>query len=206
MTAPHLCRRSILAMVVVALVPVAVPSPACADSPAVAPVRQLIDGLTRVMKAGRATPFTQRFDMLAPVIDQTIDLSTILKASVGATWDNLPPDQQATLMKAFRRYTVASYVDGFDEDDEHFVINPEPRVSGDEQVIRTEIIQDTGEEHRLDHVMRHGPAGWRIVDVLADGAISRVAVQRSDFRQLMRQGGASALAKSLETKSADLSG
>lgn len=130
MIAPHLCRRSILAMVAVALVPVAVPSPACADSPAVAPVRQLIDGLTRVMKAGRATPFTQRFDMLAPVIDQTIDLSTILKASVGATWDNLPPDQQATLMKAFRRYTVASYVDGFDEDDEHFVIDPEPGSPG----------------------------------------------------------------------------
>jgi phospholipid transport system substrate-binding protein len=44
------------------------------------------------------------------------------------------------------------------------------------------------------------------VDVLADGAISRVAVQRSDFRQLIKQGGAAALAKSLESKSVDLSG
>jgi phospholipid transport system substrate-binding protein len=206
MTAPNLRRRSILVMAAAVLVPVAALSATGADSPAVAPVNQLIDGLTRVMKAGRAVPFAQRFDMLAPVIDQTIDLTTILKASVGATWDNLSPDQQATLMKAFRRYTVASYVNGFDDDDEHFVVNPEPRVSGDEQVVRTRIIQDSGEEHRLDHVVHRGPAGWRIVDILADGAISRVAVQRSDFRQLIKQGGAAALAKSLESKSSDLSG
>ncbi len=32
--------------------------------------------------------------------------------------------------------------------------------------------------------------GWRIVDVLLDGSISRVAVQRSDFRSLLGNGGA----------------
>ena len=198
-------RRSILAMSAVALACAAVPPRARADSAAVTPIHELTDGLVRVMKAGRATPFSQRFDMLAPVIDQTFDLTTILKASVGASWDTLPLDQQATLLKAFRRYTTASYVNGFDEDNEHFVINPEPRIDGDEQIVRIRIIPDSGEEHKLDHVMQRRPAGWRVVDILADGAISRVAVQRSDFRQLMRQGGASALARSLETKSTDLS-
>jgi phospholipid transport system substrate-binding protein len=53
--------------------------------------------------------------------------------------------------------------------------------------------------------MRQGPAGWRIVDVLADGAVSRVAVQRSDFRQLIRQGGAPGLSQSLNAKFANLS-
>lgn len=206
MTAPLLSRRGILAIITAALFSgVAVPPHAHADSTAVAPIHQLTDGLVRVMKAGRTTPFSQRFDMLAPVIDQTFDLTKILKASVGAIWDKLPQDQQATLLKAFRRYTVASYVNGFDEDNEHFVINPEPRIDGDEQIVRIRIIPDLGAEHKLDHVMQQGPAGWRVVDILADGAISRVAVQRSDFRQLMRQGGASALAQSLETKSADLS-
>jgi phospholipid transport system substrate-binding protein len=201
-----LCRRSLIVLAAAVVLPVTARSPACAESGAVAQVRQLIDGLTRVMKAGRTVPFAQRFDMLAPVIDRTFDLGAILKASVGATWDNLPPDQQATLLKAFRRYTVASYVDGFDEDNEHFVVNAEPRISGDDQVVRTLIVLDTGEEHRLDHVMHQGPAGWRIVDVLVDGAISRVAVQRSDFRQLIKQGGAAALTKSLESKTADLFG
>jgi phospholipid transport system substrate-binding protein len=54
--------------------------------------------------------------------------------------------------------------------------------------------------------MRQSPQGWRAVDVLLDGTISRVAVQRSDFRSLLNHGGAPALAKSLQEKTADLSG
>ncbi len=43
------------------------------------------------------------------------------------------------------------------------------------------------------------------MDVLLDGSISRVAVQRSDFRSLL-EGGPSALVDSLRRKVADLSG
>ena len=98
MTTPLLNRRSILKMIAAAPACVTVPPHAHADSTAVAPIYQLTNGLVRVMKAGRATPFSQRFDMLAPVIDQTFDLTTILRASIGATWDALPHDQQATLL------------------------------------------------------------------------------------------------------------
>jgi phospholipid transport system substrate-binding protein len=45
-----------------------------------------------------------------------------------------------------------------------------------------------------------------VIDVLLDGTISRVAVQRSDFRGLLADGDASALVASLEQKIADLSG
>jgi phospholipid transport system substrate-binding protein len=48
--------------------------------------------------------------------------------------------------------------------------------------------------------------GWQAVDVLTDGSISRVAVQRSDFRGLLMAGGVPALTKGLEHKVALLSG
>ena len=53
--------------------------------------------------------------------------------------------------------------------------------------------------------MRQTAAGWKAIDVLANGAISRVAVQRSDFRSLLSQGGGPALVGSLQRKVADLS-
>jgi phospholipid transport system substrate-binding protein len=192
-------------MALAIVVPSALPTYALADNVVLAPIDQLIEGLLRVMKAGHSTPFSQRFDMLAPVIDQTFDLSTILQESVGATWQSLLTDQQAQLLKSFRRYTIASYINSFDEyNGQRFVVDPETRVVGDEQVVRSQIIPLSGGGHELDYVMREGPAGWRVVDVLADGAISRVAVQRSDFRQMIRQGGAPVLAESLEAKSARL--
>ena len=202
MTTRPLGRRSLLTMTAVILGLVASPPRAVADNDVLAPVHRLNDGLLGVMKAGHATPFSQRFDMLAPVIDQTFDLTSILSASVGPlTWQTMPPDQQQALMAAFRRYTVSSYVNSFNDfNGQRFLINPETRSVGDEEVVDTQIIPVSGDKHALDYVMRQTPAGWRIVDVLADGAISRVAVQRSDFRQVIRTGGAPALSQSLKAK------
>lgn len=197
-------RRSLLMLGGFLLVGVASRStPAAADDLALDPVHQLIAGLLQIMKAGSAgASFSSRYDTLAPVINQTFDLTAILRESVGpATFDSTPPDQKQALMAAFQRYTISSYVSSFDEfNGQRFVINPETRSVGDEEVVETQIIPTSGDTHVLSYVMRQTPAGWRIVDVLADGAISRVAVQRSDFRQLIRQGGAAALTQSLKVK------
>ena len=53
--------------------------------------------------------------------------------------------------------------------------------------------------------MRKTGSGWKAVDVLADGSISRVAVQRSDFGSLLTRGGAPALETSLQQKTQTLS-
>jgi phospholipid transport system substrate-binding protein len=204
-------RRGLIAATAAALLCAAGPGAsisarAADDAAAIAPIQQLIGGLEQVMKAGMGASFSQRFAMLAPVIDRTFDLTAILRESVGATWASLPANQQAMLTEAFRRYTVATYVNGFDSSDgTRFEVQPQTRAVGNQQVVQTKIIPRSGDSHELDYVMRDGGSGWRAVDVLADGSISRVAVQRSDFRRLLAQGGAEALVASLRSKSADLS-
>lgn len=181
---------------------------AMADPSAVSLIRGLCDTLLRVMRAGAATPFAQRFAMLAPVVDGTFDLTTILQVSVGPTWSTLPPDQHAALLTAFRRYTIANYVNSFDNyNGQQFNVQPDTRSLGNgEQVVQTRIISSSGDSHALDYVMRQGSGAWKAVDVLADGSISRVAVQRSDFRRLLARGGGQALIDSLNQKTTDLSG
>jgi ABC-type transporter MlaC component len=53
--------------------------------------------------------------------------------------------------------------------------------------------------------MRHTAASWKAVDVLSDGKISQVAVQRSDFHSLLASGGVPALQAGLQRKVASLS-
>ncbi len=72
--------------------------------------------------------------------------------------------------------------------------------------VATSIVPSNGSPTRLDYVMRNGSSGWKAVDVLADGSISRVAVQRSDFRHLLATGGVPALVAGLQNKVANLSG
>ncbi len=202
----HLRRRGFVAATALLLAGLATRVRAAGEPAAAAPIQQLINGLLEIMKAGPATPFQQRVAMLGPVIDKTFDLPAILQESVGPTWSTLPPDQQSMLTDAFRRYTISSYVNSFDDyNGQRFEINPETRPVGSEQIVETKVLPKNGDSHELDYVMRSGPDGWRVVDVLADGSISRVAVQRSDFRRLLVRGGAQALADSLRSKSADLS-
>jgi phospholipid transport system substrate-binding protein len=202
----RLPRRGVLAASVALLLGAAAPAASGTEEAAVAPIQKLVDALVEIMKLGPTTPFQQRYDILAPAIDRTFDLAAILEESVGPSWSTLPAAQQAMLTDAFRRYTVASYVNSFDDfNGQRFEISPETRAVGNEQVVETKVIPKRGDPHELDYVMRQGSSGWRVVDVLADGSISRVAVQRSDFRRLLSRGGPQALAESLRTKSASLS-
>ena len=181
---------------------------ALAEPAATAPIKALCDGLLRIMHAGNHTPFAQRFAMLAPVIDQAFNPPAILQVSVGPSWSSMTPEQQAALLAAFRRYTIASYVNSFDSfNGQHFDIQPDTKsLPNGEQLAQTKIISASGEAHELDYVMRQDGGRWKAVDVLADGSISRVAVQRSDFRRLVGRGGAQALIDSLNQKTGDLSG
>lgn len=181
---------------------------AMADPAAVEPIQELCNALLNIMHAGASTPFQQRFAQLSPVVDRVFDLPAILQVSVGLGWSNLPPDQQSALMNAFRRYTIANYVNNFDNyTGQRFEVQPQTRsLPNGEQLAQSRIISSSGESHELDYVMRQAGRSWKAVDVLADGSISRVAVQRSDFRSLLARGGAPALIESLNRKTTDLSG
>jgi phospholipid transport system substrate-binding protein len=170
------------------------------------PLQELHNALEAAMRAGHATPFTQRFDALAPVVDQVFDLETVLKVSVGLRWDNMDPAVRTRLLKAYRRFTIATYVANFDRyDGERFQILPGARNAGTDRIVGTEIVTGGGERLRLDYVMRDDNGTWRAVDVLLEGSISRVAVQRSDFRKILANGDADALVANLRRKIADLS-
>jgi phospholipid transport system substrate-binding protein len=172
-----------------------------------APIQALNDGLVAVMRAGKSTPFGDRFHTLAPTIDRAFDLPGILRVSVGLRWGDFDAAQQANLLKVFRTFTVASYVANFDSyNGQRFEIAPTLRAVGTDQVVGTTFVPTSGDPDRIDYVMRQVGAAWKVVDVLLDGTISRVAVQRSDFRAELVKGGAPALIASLQRKVADLGG
>ena len=159
------------------------------------------------MQLPATTPFQARFDNLAPVIDRVLDIDTILRNSIGLRWSALDEASRKTLYTVFRSFTIASYAANFDKDaGEKFEIAPTMRESGADRIVQSKLIASNGEPIRLDYLIRSSAQGWRVVDVLVDGSISRVAVQRSDFRALLASGDASPLIDSLKKKVAELSG
>jgi phospholipid transport system substrate-binding protein len=182
----------------------AIPALAQAADPA-APIGVLDQALVTAMKDG-GKPFQTRYDVLAPAVDHAFNLQQVLQTIVGLKWSSIPPASQQRLLAVFRAYTICNYGANFDSDSGSQIrILPETRMVGEDRVVETQIVPQTGEPTRIDYVMRHFPAGWQAIDVLEEGTISQAAVQRSDFRKLLTDG-ADKLIASLEAKVATLSG
>ena len=131
------------------------------------------------------------------------------RASVRAGRELAAPDQ-ATLLATFERYTVASYVAGFTRyAGQTIEIDPDPRRIGADWVVGTRTLRPDGRGTRIDYVMHLADSEelvWKASDVLLEGTISRVSVQRSDFRASLSEAGAAGLIAHLRQRIAELSG
>jgi phospholipid transport system substrate-binding protein len=166
-----------------------------------APIQALNTALLATMRSGRTVPFAARMTTLEPAVTAAFDLPVILQNSIGPRWASLPEAVRTQLQDVFTRFTVATWVANFDADNgERFEITPDQRKVGTDEVISTRIMPRAGDPTRLDYVMRNKAGAWKAVDILVDGSISRVAVQRSDFRSVLGSGDGSALVKLLREK------
>jgi phospholipid transport system substrate-binding protein len=201
------CRRALLHIAVWA--PLATPywtRAAGAQSTPLDPILALNNGLLAVMKAGKSVPFLERFDALSRIVENTFDIPEVLRRCVGPNWSTLAAHEQAELLDVFQRFTITSYIASFNSyTGQRFEIEPSPRAAGNDVVVETHIVPVNGEPSRLDYMMHAQGNTWRVVDVLLDGTISRVAVQRSDFRRFLVGHGSSSLISSMQKKIATLS-
>lgn len=198
-----LSRRALLAGLAATLALPACPPGAFAqgDAGPVVPIQTLNTALQSVMKAGSSAPFASRMQTLQPAVTTAFDLPVILQNSIGPRWAQLAEPVRAELLDAFTRFTVATWVANFDADNgERLEILPDRRQVGADEVVATRIVPRAGAPTRLDYVMRNKGGRWQAVDILVDGSISRVAVQRSDFRGVLGSGDGSALVKLLRDK------
>ena len=198
-----------LTLLAAVILPMCLITPSRADvvgADAKAPIEALNNALLAAMRAGKSTPFTERYAMLAPAVEHAFDLDTVLETSVGPKWQSFTPAQQQSLKEAFLRFTVASYVANFSSySGERFETSPDGRMIGNDQVVETKILPRPRAPAHDAYVVgqggRAGGAGARRLD----GSISRVAVQRSDFRRLS-ENGPDPLIESLQNKTNGLSG
>jgi phospholipid transport system substrate-binding protein len=199
------CRDFFLFALCAAVIATCFGLPAAA-SDITAPIEQFDAGLMQIMKAGKATPFQQRYDTLAPLVLGAFNLDLILQGGIGASWASLPPDQQAALTRAFQRYSIAICVANFNDfSGQRFELTAP--VTDADPVVRVRIVPGTPDDppHVLGYVMRPTSAGWKAADVTADGYISLVTVQQAEIRALMGLGGAARVLARLQQKTAELS-
>ena len=73
-------------------------------------------------------------------------------------------------------------------------------------MVKSQIIKANGEPVKVDYMMHSSGAGWLISDIYLDGAISEVAIRRSEFAAILKNEGIDGLIVALNRKADILTG
>lgn len=185
------------------------PFPAWAESagadPAVTRIRAFYDSLLTVMERADKLGIHGRYEKLTPAIRTTFDLVAMTRIAVGPDWNSISSEQQTALIDNFARLTISTYAARFDGySGERFEVDPTTETRNTGRIVRTKLVQSTGEPITLNYLLRGSGENWKVVDVYLSGTISELATRRSEFGAILKSGGPNALIESLRQQTEKL--
>ena len=176
-----------------------------ADEPAVGTVKTFYDTLLAVMQQAKTLGLKGRYEKLDPAVHKAFNLALMTRLSVGPDWAKLNPEDQKSLTTAFSDLSVSTYASRFDGySGEHFDVDPNPTPTSGGVIVKSKLVQTSGEPVELNYLMRDGDAGWQILDVFLKGTVSELATRRSEFSAVLRRDGAGALVRLIQSRADDL--
>jgi phospholipid transport system substrate-binding protein len=136
-----------------------------------------------------------------PSLERTFAFDLVTRQAMGPGWRQFSPPEQKRVTDLFTELVIRTY-------SARVVGTQRPKITygatveigADRREISTRVIPTNGTEpiavvYRLIKL----PAGWRVYDVLIEG-VSFVANYRAQFDQIIQNGGAPAVIRTLETK------
>jgi phospholipid transport system substrate-binding protein len=171
---------------------------AAAGDPAARKIENFYATLLDTMKRGPSLGIKGRFDALAPAVDTTFDLPTMIKFVVGPTWSSISEADHKALTEAFRRMTIADYANNFDSyDGESFTVDPNVETKSGDRFVSTKLVPKSDKPIAFVYRMREFGGDWKAIDIYLSGYVDQLTVRRSDFASTLSSGGAPALIKKL---------
>ena len=129
------------------------------------------------------------------------DFSRMTRLAVGRNWQQASDAQKEQLVKEFRTMLVRTYSTSLTAyRNQTIEVKPLKMAAGDKEVtVRTAVIQQGGPQIPIDYAMEKADSGWKVYDVVIDGA-SLVTTYRGSFNEQVQRGGIDGLLKTLSER------
>jgi len=126
------------------------------------------------------------------------DFMRMTRLAVGRSWQQATDAQKEALVKEFRTLLVRTYSTSLSAyRNQSIEVKPVKMAAGDkETTVRTAVVQQGGPSIPIDYAMEKADSGWKVFDVVIDGA-SLVTTYRGSFNEQVQRGGIDGLVKSL---------
>jgi len=131
------------------------------------------------------------------------DFERMTRLAVGRNWNQASPEQKQALVKEFRTMLVRTYSSSLSQYRNQTIdVKPTKVGAADkEALVKTAVIQQGGPPIPIDYAMAKEDSGWKVYDVVIDGA-SLVTTYRGTFNDQVQKCGIDGLLKTLQERNA----
>ena len=186
---------------ILATIAMCVPFAAAAQEAPDALVKRVTDEVLAIIKADKDLQAgnTQKVVSLAEQkVLPHFDFTRMTRLAVGKNWQQANDAQKESLTKEFRTMLVRTYSTSLSAyRNQAIEVKPLKMAAGDKEVtVRTQVVQQGGPPIPIDYAMEKADSGWKVYDVVIDGA-SLVTTYRGSFNDQIQKGGIDGLVKTL---------
>jgi len=190
----------ILAMCLALLLPAA----AFAQETPDALVKRVADEVLAVIKSDKDVQsgnLTKVVELAEQKVLPHFDFERMTRLAVGRNWSQANDAQKQALIKEFRTLLVRTYSSSLSAYRNQTIDVKPSRVTAQDKdtVVKTAIIQQGGPPISIDYSMEKMDAGWKVYDVVIEGA-SLVTTYRGTFNDQVQRGGIDGLIKTLQER------
>ena len=192
--------RLILATLLAALFPALA---AAQESPD-ALVKRTTDEILAIIKTDKELASGNQAKVVALAEEKVLphfDFERMTRLAVGRNWAQAGDAQKQALIKEFRTLLVRTYSSSISQYRNQTIdVKPAKIAAADkEATVRTAVIQQGGPPIPIDYSMEKVDSGWKVYDVVIDGA-SLVTTYRGSFNDQIQKGGIDGLVKTLQDR------
>jgi phospholipid transport system substrate-binding protein len=190
----------ILATLLAALLPALAAAQEAPD----ALVKRTTDEVLAIIKADKDVQSGNTAKVVALAEQKVLphfDFARMARLAVGRNWAQANDAQKEALVKEFRTLLVRTYSSSLSQyRNQTIEVKPLKLGANDKDaVVKTAVIQQGGPPIPIDYAMEKADSGWKVYDVIIDGA-SLVTTYRGTFNEQVQKGGIDGLVKTLQER------
>jgi phospholipid transport system substrate-binding protein len=162
-------------------------------------IQETADAVIAVLNDGTLDTVERR-KRIENIALERFDFDTMSRLVLGRNWKSLSVPQQEEFRREFRTLLSESYGRRIDryEQEKVAILGERTEERGD-VTVQTKIIGGQANDLQVDYRLRQKDGRWRVIDVVVEGA-SLVSNYRSQFAEVMSQGGAETLLKRMRER------
>jgi phospholipid transport system substrate-binding protein len=170
-------------------------------------ISRLDEMLLDIMKRADELGYGGRYEIVAPVVRDVFDISFMARKTVGRHWTKFSDDDRRRWVETFEAFTISNFAERFDGfSGESFTIVGHKPASGETLIVLTRLNRPGTDDVSLNYRMREASAGWRVVDIYSGGRVSEIALRRSEYAKVLKDGGVNKLIASVSKMTAKRAG